>query len=372
MKQASNAYNINDKVFVTMFIVAIAFLLLMSFRYKGTEPCKQVNFSFRTANKLDVAYTNEKIYFSSDLKYDAENWEWDFGDKSPRDNKSGPYTSHEYLAPGQYTVRLIINENCQEVMTINVNKREDKSKKLFLRPVWPAETVYAGTEYTLSDSTFGAVTWSWYVDDEPKKTNQRIRVLFSEPGMHRVSLVVNEDIENNKVERSFVVLKPKVIVQNQPPNVSVVNANPGGGGVNLNKPITENLPSNGGNVESTDKSNPLSFEDIMNNANKVQPISDGTLKAHVLDVNGGGANAIAQLLVNKSFKSCVILFNNRTLNLDQLKSNIVEHNKNGESIAVKHEVDPKTNQITVLEITAALKPKKGFLGMGGGERKYPH
>jgi PKD repeat protein len=368
MRQSTSTYKIDDKVFLTMLGVSVLFLILMSFRYRTAQPCQQVNFSFRTANKFDVAYTNEKIYFSSELKYNAEKWEWDFGDKTPNDNKSGPYTSHEYKNAGQYTVRLIINDECQEVKTLNVNKREDRSKKVYVRPVWPAPPYFAGTEYNFDDSTTGAVTWSWYVGDEPKKTNQRIKHMFDEPGSYKVTLVVNEDIEHNKEERIFYVLKPKTLVVAQP-RTRDNQGGGGAGGLQTDKPIPFNPPATDQTPEEKSK---MSLEEIMANANKVQPFSDGTLKAYVLDINGGGQAEIKKHLKNNMFSTCVILFNNRTVTLEQLKSNIVEHNKNGKSMTVKQEVDPQTNQLNFIEITAELNTKKGFLGIGGGARNYPY
>ena len=208
----SDNYRIGSKVITAMLACAVFFLLLMAFRYKNTQACPKVDFSFRTANKFDVAYEKERVYFSSEVKSDASEWEWDFGDKTAVDKTSGPYPSHEYANPGVYTVRLTVNGKCQQVKNISVDKRDRSKTKLYLQPAWPTGTIYAGKEYYFSDSTSGAKTWSWYFDkDETKRTKQTVAYQFVEPGEYKVILVVNDDMENGKAEKTFTVIAPSRI-----------------------------------------------------------------------------------------------------------------------------------------------------------------
>jgi PKD repeat protein len=349
-------YRIDNKVITASLALAAFFLVLMAFRYTNTKTCPAVDFSFRTANKFDVAYEKEKVYFSSEVKYDANEWEWDFGDKTPVDKESGPYLSHEYAAPGVYIVRLTINGKCEQVKNISIGKRENTKSKLYLRPSWPPQTLVAGIPYNFVDSTLGAKTWSWYFDrDDTKRTKQSVVYQFVEPGVYRVILAVNEGEENEKTEMSFTVVAPAQL-KSQP----VRENNP----VRVNPPA--NIPFNPGGDDKTVVQVP-SPEDYL----KTASLGETSLKACILDINGNGGVTLKKYLKNQNFDNCSIIFNGKSINIGQLQANIQEHAKNGKSLSAKQEVDAKENYIKVIEITAELENKKGFLGIGKKGRKYP-
>jgi PKD repeat protein len=352
---ALNTYNyrIDNKVITAMLLVSFVFLLVMAFRYKNTENCPEVDFSFRTANKFDLAYENEKVYFSSEVKTNANDWEWDFGDKSPADKHSGPYLSHEFASPGVYTVRLTINGKCQQVRNISIGRREKTINKLFLRPVWPAGAIFAGKEYYFGDSTSGANSWSWYFDkDETKRTKQNITYQFTEPGEYKVILVVNDDLDNGKAEKVFSVLAPPKI------NSPVIAGN--------NNRQRVDIPNNP-QVDPNANTNARSLEDLLSEQSKVPTLGEASLKAYILDINGNGQTMLRKYLKNGN---CNFVFNGRSITMDQLKENMAEHAKNGKSLSAKQELDPKENYIKTIEITAELNRKKRIIG--SKERNYPN
>jgi PKD repeat protein len=347
-------YRIDNKVITASLVLSAFFLLLMAFRYKNTKTCPTVDFSFRTANKFDVAYEKEKVYFSSEVKYDANEWEWDFGDKTPVDKASGPYLSHEYAAPGVYTVRLTINGKCEQVKNISIGKRENTKSKLYLRPSWPPQTLFAGREYYFGDSTLGAKTWSWYFDrDDTKRTKQNVIYQFVEPGVYRVILAVNEGEENEKAEMSFTVVAPPQLKSQPVRDNNPVRVNPPG-----------NIPFNPGGDDKTVVQVP-SPEDYL----KTPSLGETSLKACILDINGNGGATLKKYLKNQNFDNCSYIFNGRSISIGQLQANIQEHAKNGKSLSAKQEVDAKENYIRVIEITAELERKKRLFG--SKERSYP-
>jgi PKD repeat protein len=364
------SYRLDEKVIRTMLIVATCFLLLMAFRYTNKKPCGAVDFSFRTANKFDLAYTDEKVYFSSEIKYNAESWEWDFGDKTPTDKKSGPYTTHIYKVPGQYTVRLIINGKCQEAKSINVNKRNSQGKKLYVMPQWPqGPTLLAGTTYNFGDATNGATSWRWYLDDDKlMSTQQRFSYTFTDLGSHKVSLVVNDDMENNLAEQPFTINAPAVSALPQPK----VNDNPPP--VDKTKPITDNPPD-----ADADKPLPPSINDKLK-AYVAPTIENETLQNYFL--TGSGYEDIKRSVRDKDFSNCEIYFNGSRITDVQLRDNMIYHNKRmglrgrgdtyGKSIAVTQERVPESegNYIKRIYIKAELRPVK-IAGVGVSDRKYP-
>ncbi len=354
------SYKLDDKVVGAMLIVAALFLGIMAFKYKTKTPCSVVNFSFRTANKENVVYTMEQVYFSSEVKYNADSWEWDFGDKTKPDSKSGPYVTHDYKNPGLYTVRLLINNKCDFARTIAVNRREDKGKKLYLQPLWPAEPLTAGREYNFGDNTSGAVTWSWYFDSEPKRLQQGVTYLFTEPGQHKVILVINDDLGNNKIEKIFDVKPAPVtnsvpIAINPPPNAGRPSG--GGGGLNTEKVINDKLPGK-------------SMEEIAAEAKKIPTVSDQVLKGYLISINGSGYGDLKKYFKNNSYNNCIFLFNDKNITVDQLKENIIKHNEYGQSFDVKQSINTDNNIIQIA-ITAVLKPKSRLIGKDK-KREYPH
>jgi PKD repeat protein len=359
MGKSFDNYRIDNKVITASLVLSIVFLAMMAFRYKNTRPCPIVDFSFRTANKFDVAYEKEKVYFSSEVKYDANEWEWDFGDKSPVDKTSGPYVSHEYAASGVYVVRLTINGKCEQVKNISIDKREQTKSKLYLRPSWPPETLVAGREYYFGDSTLGAKTWSWFFDrDDTKRTKQFVKYQFLDTGVYRVILVVNEAQENEKTEMSFRVVAPPQLKSQQVPDYIDRTPKP---------PPSIPFDPSGGSDDKTVVPVP-SPEDYL----KTPALGDGSLKAYILDVNGGGGASLKKYLKNQNFDNCSYVFNGKSIKINELGENIKVHAKYGKSLSVKQEVDAKEGFIKMIEITAELERTKGFIGIGKKDRKYPY
>ncbi len=357
-KKYPQTFTIDSKVIALLMGIAVVSLFLMAFRYTNRSRCSTVNFSFQTANKNDLAYKGEPVFFSAAVN-GADQWEWDFGDKTAVDKKTGPFVSHIYKQPGTYTVRLTVNNNCQEVKTITVNSRERVGKKLVVRVQWPAEPLYAGREYYFADSTEGAENWSWYFDDEPRRSKQALAYQFLEPGMHKVAVVINDDVENNKIEKSFTILPAKQV-------------SPSGGSQRNNSRRTN--PSNNNDIQNETSARPLT--DYIDkgssekNSHKVPPLSDNRLKIEILNIHNAGYNEIRKYLLNNSFSQCTIIFNSRPITVDQLKENIKVHIEYGKDLTVKQETDAE-NYIKSIEIKAELKPKDRFL-LRDKERQYPY
>ena len=347
-----------------MLIISVISIFFMAFRYKNREQCKVVDFHYRTSNQNDVAFSNEPISYSV-AGDNVKEWEWDFGDKTPHDKTSGPFTEHTYKQQGHYIVRLTINGRCESVKTISVNNRETEGKKFVMRVQWPTEPLYAGREYYFTDSTDGASTWGWYVDEEPKRTRQSLTHQFTEPGQHTIALVLDDDPEHNKEVRKFNVLPPQTVA----PLITTRN----------NQENTRRRGSTGNNdiqEETSSKSLAEHMKEVTTDKPKLTGLSDTRLMAAVLDINGNGYNEIRGFLLNNSFTNCTILFQTgsfqaRTLSVDKLKENMREHAKFGKTLTVKQEVDAN-GYINMIQISAELKRKDKVAFIGGGERKYPH
>jgi biopolymer transport protein ExbD len=146
----------------------------------------------------------------------------------------------------------------------------------------------------------------------------------------------------------------------------VVAGQGGNGGGNQRRNINVNPPTD---APTIDNATGKSLEELVSEQSKVPALGETSLKAYILDIRGNGTNSLKRYLKNSSFDNCNIIFNGRSINLEQLYENMAEHEKNGKTLSVKQEVDAKENYIRVVEITAELKRRK--ILFVSRERSYP-
>lgn len=362
MSTNARQYRIDDKVIPFMLLLSVLFLVLMAFRFRNDKPCSRVQFSFRTINNDNIAYPGDEIFFTSETRGSANQWEWNFGDKKI-DRTSGPVVSHEYAAPGNYTVTLTINGKCTEVKNIDITERK-RQDKLFLNPRWPADKLKTGMPYLFQDSTAGGTSWTWYFEDgEAKRITQSATYQFNEAGEQKVILVVNgRNGSSGQVEKTFMVEDPAPVQSAAVPRQRI----PGDLGGNRN--------GGGGPVIPEYNDSDRTVINILKNANKPPAISKITLEAYLLDINGNGGTELRKHMKNSSPATCTINFNQHTISFDDLKDNIREHSKNGATFTAEYEPDSE-GYIEVIRITASLKVRTNIIGKekrDAKQPKYPH
>jgi hypothetical protein len=373
MEQKTTNYKIDDKVILTMLSLATLFLGVTAFKFNTKKDCSSIKFSFRSASSSDFAYVGEDVHFAAQFNYSADNLEWDFGDKTPKDRKSGMFVTHVYKNPGQYIVRLTINGECQEPKNINVNRREDLGKTLYLNPMWPSDTLFAGKEYVFTDNTIGAVTWTWHFEkDEFPRNKQSMPYIFTQAGQYKVTLIINDEFEINRAFKTFTVINPPAMQvktkDNAPPRYipTLPQNNPNVGPITPT-PNTPTPPENDADGRTVGPG----MGDVLDEANKKPALSDAALKGYVLGINSSsGYDGLKKYLYNSNYGKLTILFNNKFITIDQLKGKMEVHQEFGEEFSVSHEVEPKFNSVTQIDIKAKLKKKKGLFGKK--EREYPN
>jgi PKD repeat protein len=313
----------------------------------------------------------EDVHFAAQFNYSADNLEWDFGDKTPKDRKSGMFVTHVYKNPGQYIVRLTINGECQEPKNINVNRREDLGKTLYLNPMWPSDTLYVGKEYVFTDNTIGALTWTWHFEkDEFPRNKQSMPYIFTQAGLYKVTLIINDEFEVNRASKTFTLINPPTsqvsTIDHRPPVFIPTLPNNNNTGSPATTPTIPTPPDNVGGIAVGQ-----GMGDVLDEANKKPVLSDGTLKGMVLGINGSGYDGLKKYLYNSNYGKLTILFNNKFITIDQLKENMEVHQEFGEEFSVTHEVEPKFNSVNQIEIKAKLKKKNRIL-LKDKEREYPN
>jgi hypothetical protein len=105
---------------------------------------------------------------------------------------------HIYTKPGEYNVKLIVNNTCEKTETITI-----KEKKFVLDPkkiprLIVPDSITVGQELKVIDSTNGAYSWEWRFGETSKANSTKKRATYSyiKSGLHTISLIVNGDIKH--------------------------------------------------------------------------------------------------------------------------------------------------------------------------------
>lgn len=209
---SSFSVRLDEKVIMTMIIVSVLASFFTAFRYKSSKPCVAFEFSVY-ANYFNVGHF---IFFKTNDTRSAEKWEWDFGDKSATDSKSGPIASHIYKEPGQYLVTLTINGKCKQYQNVVINNVvKDSIRYVEPQVLWPLDPVFVGQNVVFKDVTNGANRWEWYVGegiDSKRFVTKDVPYVFSKPGSYVVKLFVNGNIDA-KQERMIKVINDPSLKQ---------------------------------------------------------------------------------------------------------------------------------------------------------------
>ena len=195
---------IDERIIMTMLVVSIIGLLLTAFRYKTDKPCSAYQFTLY-ANYFN---TGNYIFFKASDTQNAQSWEWDFGDKTPLDKKSGPVTSHIYQQPGEYFITLTLNDRCKQYQKVVINSvQKDSIRYVIPQVIWPQNPVKIGQNVLFTDVTNGANKWEWYIGEgkESKRfITKEVAYTFLKAGVVPVKLFVNGNIDA-KMEKLFTV-----------------------------------------------------------------------------------------------------------------------------------------------------------------------
>ena len=163
---------------------------------------------------LNVMFTD-----SSDGK--PIEWHWDFGDGYTGD---GPRTMHTYMAPGTYTVTLLVLDAQGISDTATFNQIITVSANPFM-PVMPMNVPSFSADFTggpqsgpaplavsFADlSKGGPKTWVWDFGDGTTSIDQNPVHIYSSPGTYTVTLKIAKDSSSGMKERKNYISVTKGI-----------------------------------------------------------------------------------------------------------------------------------------------------------------
>lgn len=146
---------------------------------------------------LEVTFTNTST--------NATTYTWDFGDGSPTSTEKSP--THTYAEPGGYTVTLTAGnrKGATDEVTDLVTVTHEQVVAGF-SVVGDTEGTAPFTVSFSDESTGGPTTWHWDFGDGATSTEQNPTHEFTDPGVHAVSLTVdNPDSTPDTLTRTGLI-----------------------------------------------------------------------------------------------------------------------------------------------------------------------
>ena len=200
---------------------------MLAFQKANEETCEVVDFKVE-ASEFTVG---ELITFSENSS-SSFSWRWYFGDGTDISYKSK--IGHVFAKPGNYKVKLLVNESCEIEKSIKIAPKQvivvEKLAVDFNAP----DRVTQGESVQFQDKTNNAETWEWRFGESGKidSKSKNPKYTYRTIGVKTVSLVVNGDKKNikfsdivvvsgtptkvEKKKRKIVEIKPDTLVRALP------------------------------------------------------------------------------------------------------------------------------------------------------------
>ncbi len=207
---------VDKGVFIVLLLLIFVGAIILVMRFLLANNCPDADFTM--SNKSPRI--NELVTFNF-TNPEAKTWQWDFGDNSSFGSHS--VESHIYLMPGKYTVRLRTNgsADCDKVAFIDVKTKEivieTKVEKVLPMPeIEGTKITYVGIPVKFKEISGTATSWEWFFSETGRvdSKEQNPTYTFREPGLKKVTLIINGDSEIAQFE---VKVNPKQIIYVPPP-----------------------------------------------------------------------------------------------------------------------------------------------------------
>ncbi len=202
---------IDKGVFIVILLLIFIGGIILLMRMLLSKSCPDGDFTITNKSPR----VNELVTFSF-VNANAKSWEWDYGDSSAVGTHSTE--THIYFRPGSYTVRLRTNNSadCDKVAFVEVKNsetiHETKVEKVLPKPeIDGPKIAYAGAPVKFKETSGTAKSWEWFFSETGRvdSRDQNPIYTFKEPGLKKVTLIINGDSEIATFE---IKINPKQIV----------------------------------------------------------------------------------------------------------------------------------------------------------------
>ncbi|NVJ89050.1 MAG: PKD domain-containing protein [Flavobacteriaceae bacterium] len=184
-----NIQHLDRSIILLLIVFFFVFGFVFFIKVIKNSNCDEISFEIK-AQRFVVG---ELIQFH-DKTNAAETWYWEFGDKTSASSKEA---LHIYKKPGEYTINLKVNNNCETSKTIFVEEKSiiiDSTKfPVFKLPL----KIRLGRTLYVEDQTKNATSWEWRFGEtsSANATTKKAKYNFKSPGLKTVSLIVNGNLD---------------------------------------------------------------------------------------------------------------------------------------------------------------------------------
>lgn len=187
-KRSSSVFRIDEQVFYTMGAIALICLVIVGFRYKSLKPCNGSDIKIKALS--GSFYPRSTISFTAEVKH-GTTYKWYFGDDSEADI-SGPNVRHGYSRPGKFTVTLIVDGACEQVMEVIINDAPLLKAPRLQPDIVFSDTADVNIPVEFIDLTPDATSWEWrFGNGKSVDITQKTSFTFTRPGEQKVFLKIN-------------------------------------------------------------------------------------------------------------------------------------------------------------------------------------
>ncbi|SDQ17268.1 PKD domain-containing protein [Chryseobacterium soldanellicola] len=198
--------NVDYRIYICFGGLLLVSFLLLLYQFTRHVDCDDARFFVHA----DEYIINSVVEFQDNTE-GAKSWEWDFGDSTAVDKRQ--VTFHKYSKPGNYLVRLKINNNCvhEKMLTITSISQETGYLPVILSP----NVVAVGESIRFGAEKDGGESWEWSFGETSNTDalGKNPSYTFKSVGEKKITLIVNGDIEHTAVKTIYVA--PKTIKAKQ-------------------------------------------------------------------------------------------------------------------------------------------------------------
>ncbi|WP_025739934.1 PKD domain-containing protein [Aquimarina pacifica] len=200
-----------DKSIVLFFVITmLVTATVFAFKFVNHKPCEIVDFEANSKN-----YRAGDIIRFKDNTLGAIKRKWDFGDSSKVDLGAAPF--HTFEKPGEYTVRLLVNDRCEGEKTIVIKEKAFVLDSTRIANFDLPASIKVGDTLRLKDKTKEAVKWEWRFGEtaEINSKKKNPTYVYESTGLKTITLVVNGDPRYG-IKKKIEVLPSKKVKKKTP------------------------------------------------------------------------------------------------------------------------------------------------------------
>jgi PKD repeat protein len=183
---SNTKYRFDRRILSFFAFVSIVSLGVFLYKYYTVKKCPDVSFTISSTS----VEAGELVMFNNRTQ-NTESIKWDFGDNSVQVNEVSP--THTYRNPGEFILKLTINDRCQEMRKIVVRAKQAPQNADLVPKFACVSSVTLGKPISFACLSKNCKSWEWRFGETGKVDSREKDPVYkySTPGPKTVSLVIN-------------------------------------------------------------------------------------------------------------------------------------------------------------------------------------